>query len=198
MRLDKAVHFEYLRKVKERVDFFPLKGLKVELESIELEREYRGQCLKGHALLDKHPLATPRALEPILQLFRPEVVMQTLLNGLVGLLGVLVAYGQRDIHVGLRLGGSVLAAVDVGLHAALEQLLDPPCVFVGLFDGFEQLAAEFLHVVLLERFLAVPLEAFEQRFGVARSVLGLQHYEESLQLVGNAVFLADLFGVMPR
>lgn len=68
----------------------------------------------------------------------------------------------------------MLAAIHVGLRTAFEELLDPGCVFVGLLDGFEKFAAEFLHVVLLERFLAVPLETSKQTYGVAWFGFGLK------------------------
>jgi len=68
----------------------------------------------------------------------------------------------------------MLPAIDVRLHAALEKFFDPARVFMGFLDGFEQLPAKLLHIMLLKRLLTVPLKTSEQRFGVACLALSLE------------------------
>jgi hypothetical protein len=50
------MHFKDLWKVKERIYFLTLKGLVVQLKSIELQSQNGWDGPKGHVLLDKYLL----------------------------------------------------------------------------------------------------------------------------------------------
>lgn len=83
------------------------------------------------------------------------------------------------------------------MHTSLEKLFDPRSIFMGLLDSLKELSAKLLHIVLLERFSVSPLEAFEEIASIGWLIFGLKVDEQLLELIGDAIFFWDFFGIMP-
>lgn len=174
MGYHETVKLKDFRVIEERVYLFSLEGLKVELESIELESQNWRNCWETHSFLHENPFPTAFALKLILEFFRSKVITQTLFNRTVSLLCVLIADGEGDIHEHFFPDWFVFATIDIGMGGSLEKLFDPSSVFMCFLDGFEEFSAKLLNIVLLEGLCIGPLEAFEEITSIRRFVLGLQ------------------------